>query len=228
MDFSFLDLIFPPRCVLCRVYLGHGQALCGDCRRQIVIHRSFFCGKCRARIYFPGQSCHRNFPFLLAAAGEYTDWGIKTLIHDLKFKFVRAVADHLGIMLATYARRLRMIGKYDAVVPVPLGRRRERERGFNQSELIARAFAARTGAMLETRSLRRVRQTQPQSGLHKAAARQKNVAGCFEVYLPGKINGRNIILLDDVITSGATLCEAATVLKAAGAKSILALVMAKA
>jgi len=228
MAFFMMDLIFPPRCVHCRAYLGHGQALCGACRRRIVLHRAFFCGQCRARIYFPAHSCHRDFPFLLGAAGEYADPVLKTLIHALKFQFVRDAAKPLGRMLGDYAARLGIPRAYDLVVPIPLGRRRRRERGFNQSELIARVFAERCGLPMESGALQRTRHTPPQSGLRKTEARLSNVAGCFEAGDPGKVAGRNIILLDDVVTSGATMHAASAALKAAGAKNILALAAAKA
>ena len=229
MALALLDLIFPPRCVHCHAYLEYGRALCADCRRWIVLHRTFFCGKCRARRYSSARKlCHRGFPFLLGAAGEYEDPIIKGLIRSLKFHFVRSSAAPLGAILAAYARRLKIPDSYDVILPMPLSRRRLRERGFNQSELIARSLSVRTGIPINTVALLRTRHAPPQSGLHDDSKRRANIAGSFEVISPRAIHGRNIILLDDVITSGATMLEATRVLRAAGARNILALAAAKA
>jgi ComF family protein len=228
MAFVPLDLIFPPRCIHCRAYLGHGMSLCADCRKYIVPHRTFFCGKCRARRYSAGGVCHRGFPFLLAAGGEYEDPILKGLIRSLKFHFVRDAAEPLGALLAAYAKRLKIFASYDMALPVPLSDRRLRERGFNQSELISRAFSRRSGIPLDVKTLKRVRHAPPQSGLHGDEKRHANIAGSFKIVSPVAIAGRNIILLDDVITSGATMLHAAMALRAAGAKNILALAVAKA
>lgn len=223
-----LDLIFPPRCAYCRAYLGHGQALCPVCRRRIVPHRTFFCGKCRVRRYSPRGLCHQRFPFLLGAAAEYEDPIVQKMIRSLKFHFVRSTAAPLGGLLAAYATRLRIPRSYDLILPVPLSRRRERERGFNQSELIARELSRRIGVPINATALCRPRHAPPQSGLKGDDIRNKNVAGSFQVRAPRAVAGRNIILLDDVITSGATLLSAAAACRAAGARNILALVAAKA
>lgn len=228
MAFSFLDLVFPPRCSCCHAYLGHGQALCADCRRRAVLHRTFFCGKCRARRYSACGICHERFPFVIGAAGEYEDPILKKLIRSLKFHFLRAAAAPLGFLLADYAARLKIYRSYDIILPIPLSRRRRRERGFNQSELIARAFAGRTGIPLDATSLWRPRYAPPQSGLNGDAARRANIAGSFEVRPSAAVAGKRIILLDDVITSGATMLAASEALRLAGAKDILALAAAKA
>lgn len=228
MAFVPLDLIFPPRCVHCRAYLGHGQALCAGCRRWAVLHRTFFCGKCRVRRYSTRAICHPAFPFLLGAAGEYEDPVIKRLIRSLKFHFVRDAAKPLAGMLAAYSARLKIHRCYDLILPIPLSRRRRRERGFNQSELMAREFSVKIGLPVDILTLRRTRHAPPQSGLHGDLKRRTNIAGSFEVVFPSAVRGRKVILLDDVVTSGATMLEAANVLRAAGARDILALAAAKA
>lgn len=164
----------------------------------------------------------------MGAAGEYDDPILRGLIRSLKFHFVRAAAGPLGAILAAYAARLKIADSYDIIVPVPLSHRRRRERGFNQSELIAHSLSARIGIPLNTSALRRARHAPPQSGLRGDAERRANIAGSFEVISPGAIRGRNIILLDDVVTSGATALEATQTLRACGARNILVLAAAKA
>lgn len=141
---------------------------------------------------------------------------------------MRDAAEPLGALLATYAKRLKISLSYDLVLPVPLSERRARERGFNQSELISRAFSRRSGVPLNIKALKRVRHSQPQSGLHGDEKRRANVAGSFRVEDRAKVRDRNVILLDDVVTSGATMLHAAMALRVAGAENILALAVAKA
>jgi ComF family protein len=232
MAFSLLDLVFPPRCTHCHAYLRRGGALCAACQRRIVLHKTFFCGRCRARRYTARGLCHRGFPYCLAAAGQYEDPALRSLVRALKFQFVRAAAEPLGAMLAAYVRRLRLADEgYGPVLPIPLGRKRQRQRGFNQTELIARALARRTGLRLAAGALARVKDTLPQSGLGSGLDGQKrrraNIAGCFRVVRADAVAGRKVILLDDVATTGATLLEATLALKRAGAKEVLALTAAK-
>jgi ComF family protein len=229
MAFALLDLVFPPLCVRCRAYLSGGSALCAACRRRVVLHRTFFCGKCRARRYGPRGICHRGFPYTLGAAGEYADPALRALIHSLKFRFVRDAAVSMGGLLADYARRLRIPETGVLVLPVPLSRKRLRERGYNQAELISRQFARGTNAEVSSAMLMRKRHTLPQSGLRGKGLRTSNVAGCFALTgAAAAVAGRKVILLDDVVTTGATLLEAALVLRSAGARDILALTAAKA
>ncbi len=114
------------------------------------------------------------------------------------------------------------------VLPIPLGRNRLLERGFNQSELVARIFSSHFNIPIETENLIRVKNTKAQSQVRGLDERIKNVAGAFEVKNMEALEGKDIILIDDVTTSGATLREAARVLKNCGVKKIVAMVAARA
>jgi competence protein ComFC len=223
---GILDLIFPPRCVVCRTLLKHGEVLCHSCRKKITIHATFFCGRCRLRLPEGKKVCHKDTPYLLGAATDYHG-PAKKLIHALKFDLVQDAAEELGSLLSEYSARVNFEPQNDLVIPIPLSRQRRRERGFNQAEQIARSLATRLGLELCTAPLCRIRQTPAQSKTASLHERIKNVAGCFSAD-PEIVRGRNILLIDDVVTSGATLLEAAKALKAAGADTITALVAAKA
>lgn len=225
MNFNFfLDVFFPQRCLRCRGAVKNG-VICGNCREGIKLHASLFCGKCKARLSAPKKICHRDFPYILGAAGAYGDETVKTLVHALKFRGVRDAAEPLAEIMAEYAQKTNMdIAGYHAV-PIPLSARRERERGFNQSELIGTLFAARAGIPIETKTLVRIRHTAPQSSTESAAERMKNVLGCFGA-AADSMRGMDIILIDDVTTSGATFLEAARAAKNAGAGNIVALAAA--
>jgi ComF family protein len=113
-----------------------------------------------------------------------------------------------------------------AVVPVPLSRRRRRERGFNQAELIARAVAREARLPLRSRVLRKTREAPPQAGL-SAAARRKNALSAYRARLPRSLRGKTLLLVDDVLTTGATAESAARALLAAGAGAVDVLTLAR-
>jgi ComF family protein len=116
--------------------------------------------------------------------------------------------------------------QYDLIVPMPLHWRKRLERGFNQSELLARFVAKRTGIPF-AKSLRRRKPTDPQAGLTRAQ-RRTNVAGAFEVKRRQEVQGRHVLLIDDVLTTGATASACSAVLKRAGAKRVTVLTLARA
>lgn len=183
---------------------------------------------CDTRLFADKASCHPNSLFILGGATDYDHPIVRALVHALKFRRVRVARDPLAGFLIEYARSLGIAFDDCVVVPIPLSRKRLRLRGFNQSELIARPFAAALGLQLDAAVLVRVRHTKPQSETRSLEERKRNLNGCFAVWRPERIAGRNIILLDDVTTSGATFLEAARALKAAGAGKIFALAAAKA
>jgi ComF family protein len=165
-----------------------------------------------------------------ASFGEYTD-GVRGLVHLLKYESVRPVARPLGGMLAQAIAEL-LAGCADAkplLIPVPLHKSRRRSRGFNQSELIARAAAKRLPQRLEVAcgALVRQRDTVSQVGLTREE-RIANVRDAFRVADAARVRGRDVVLVDDVMTTGTTLSECARVLKKAGAKRVWAATVARA
>ncbi len=128
--------------------------------------------------------------------------------------------------MAGYAAGWLLHAREYLAVPVPLHPRRLRERGFNQSALLARYVARKTGMELDLFTFRRVRDTEVQSRLGKRA-RRRNVKGAFSVTDPAGFRGRTIVLIDDVATTGSTLHECSTTLKRAGAGGVLCLVFAR-
>ncbi len=184
------------------------------------------CGRCRAGDYAFGFA--RSF-------GVYTD-PLRAAILLLKFQRRERLGRRLGELLVSIWTSHAEFNDAErpVVVPVPLHRARERERGFNQAEVLARSLvprlrAARGGTRrhAETRCLLRIRPTAPQTGLN-FKQRLENVRGVFRVTLPKAVRDRTIVLIDDVMTTGATLSSCAGALKEAGAKRVLALTLARA
>ncbi len=225
---SVLDLIFPPRCAACRTLLEHGGALCAQCRALIPLHAAVFCGECGRSLRAPARRCHSACPYRLAAATDYAGT-IKSLLHALKFDLVRDAAEELGGLLAKYAAAAGLPLENRLIIPIPLSRRRERERGFNQSLLITQSFLKclrEPSPLLAPNALWRNRHTPAQSQTTSLEERLHNLKGCFTADFEA-VRGKDLIIVDDVATSGATLAEAAHSLRAAGAADILAIVCAK-
>jgi competence protein ComFC len=217
-----LDLVFPPRCVSCRAWgaflcrlclAGAMRALPPRCWVCWMPSNLEVCGRCR--VERPAFSEARS-------VFAYED-AARDAVHALKFNGVSAVA---GVMAEQMASLLeRWAPPVDAVVPVPLSVSRLRTRGYNQSELLARSLARATGIPLVRGAAVRARSTPPQARQPDEAARRANVSKSF---LPGgkRISG-NVLLIDDVLTTGATLDACARVLLGNGADGVVALTFAR-
>ena len=147
-------------------------------------------------------------------------------IHQFKYEEKSYLANSLGPLLASFAKRWLKEMDDCLVMPVPLHPKRLRERGFNQSLLLARYIADLSGTELDFLSLKRIRYTRPQTGL-KSDERRKNVRRAFGLNDRHTVKGRNIILVDDVATTGNTLNECARVLKRSGAEKVFCMVLAR-
>jgi ComF family protein len=153
--------------------------------------------------------------------GAYEDT-LRELIHLFKYSRIRTLAAPLGRLIAS---AIPTDQSFDVVVPVPLHWRRRIERGFNQSELLARAVARRYGAPV-VNVLRRKRSTAAQAGLSNAK-RRANVSGAFVAARPHAVANRRVLLIDDVMTTGATAAACASALHRAGARYVALLTLAR-
>lgn len=150
---------------------------------------------------------------------------VQQLLHRLKYKGEAHLGDYLGKLLGESIKTHPVFSKADKIIPIPLHPQKLRKRGYNQSERIARGVAEITGIPLDTRVLRRVQATRTQT--RKARyARWENVSEVFAVALPEQIRGKHLLLVDDVITTGATMEAAARRLRDAGAEAVSLLAFA--
>lgn len=195
----------------------------------VEIFTSMFCAVCRARLATNKKICHKNSLYKLSAATAY-DGITKDLIWRLKYQKKRAAIEPLKEILYRYLENLRTIpGLNDyLVIPIPLFPDKERERGFNQSQLIAEAVAEYLHLKTLTDVLIKTKDTPAQAQVDDWAKRKTNVQNSFAVTKPEIIKGQKVIIVDDVWTSGATMNEAARILKNAGAKNLIGFVIAKA
>jgi len=231
----FLEILFPPVCLSCQKHIIEQENyLCHLCATKIVINKTLICSVCRARLPDNRKTCHKKSLYILAAAAFYNDETIKNLIWRLKYRNEKAAVAPLAKILIEHLKLTGLISeigplkpKNTILVPIPLHPARERQRGFNQSFLLAEKLAKNFNLNL-TNSLSREKNTKPQAEIEDFKKRQENVIDCFSVKNIDEIKGKNILLVDDVSTSGSTLNEAAKVLKKAGAKKIIGLVAARA
>lgn len=215
-------------CYLCRGALGGGRAaqlLCADCDAELP-RLGADCCPCCALASPGGARCGRCIAdppaFDATVAALAYRFPTDVLVQGLKFRGELALAPVLGALLGAQAPRA---GRVDLVLPVPLAAARLRERGFNQALEIARAAAACVGATLAPRACTRERETAAQVGL-AWPDRARNVRGAFACGLP--MAGLAVAVVDDVMTTGATLAELARVLKGAGAARVVNWVVARA
>ncbi len=221
---SLLDLLFPPRCVVCyRV----GTWLCPECVDRLPSLSGPVCPCCGVPTPdgTPCRAC-REAPLRLEGIRSAAPYRgpVRVAIHYLKYRHARELADPLGELMARYWRQDPLPA--EVIVPVPLYPSRLRRRGYNQAALLAWALSRRIGLPMDEDALCRVRATASQMRL-KAADRRRNVEGAFQC-TSDRLNGRRVLLVDDVCTTGATLEACADVLRAGGARQVWALTLARA
>jgi len=230
------DVIFPPRCITCGEILhDHGTLpFCLQCTAGIRYIRSPLCPRCGIPFTTPekedrlcGECLVTQRPFALArAVGLYEDTLLEA-IHLFKYRGRIGIGNVLGSIMADFAGGIWDMKVFSAIMPVPLHRKRLRERGFNQAVILARKIAKRFDLPLDFVTIRREVLTKPQVGLGHEE-RSVNVRGAFTVRKPERTAGKRILLVDDVYTTGSTLAECARTLLDTGADSVAVLTLARA
>ena len=232
MAISILDLIFPKRCVGCGKF---GTYLCKKCSLRIELVEMPVCPACQ-RQAIGGKThpkCYTRYGLDgLAAATRYRG-PVKAAIRKLKYRWVTDLGETLANLLVENLWRF-SLPKEVVLVPIPLHVRRKNWRGFNQAELLVKILAIKFGLSHANLLMRRV-ETKPQVVFNKKG-RKENIKGAFVLRhfcklsaqdkMISDIKGKDIVLVDDVFTSGATMMEAAKVLKQAGARSVFAMTVA--
>jgi ComF family protein len=226
-----LAVVFPSRCPACAASLQSPRRgpLCETCWAAMPQHREPCCG-CGVPLPPLGTACGRCrrglTPFSAGASLGPYDGPLRVAVHELKYRARRRVAGRLSETMLGLPRVRRLLAGADAIVPVPLHPRRKRKRGFNQSELLARELGDRAGIRTAAGALVRRKDTPPQTGL-SAAARRANVRGAFAARHVSQVSGRTVVLVDDVLTTGATASACARALLAAGAREVRLLTVAR-
>jgi ComF family protein len=229
---AIADLVMPPLCLSCHAQLSSHDALCPTCWAKIDFIRAPLCDRLGLPMPFETGGAMVSAA-AIADPPEYDraravarfDGVMRELVHDLKFRDRHDARRLFGRWLVEAGAEI--LAGADVIVPVPLTRWRLLGRRFNQAAILAEEIARATRIPLEPLALLRTRRTQPQVGLTRAQ-RRKNVAGAFAVASgrAGRISGARVVLVDDVVTTGATTRACARVLKRAGALSVDVLALA--
>ncbi|MBI2852167.1 MAG: ComF family protein [Chloroflexi bacterium] len=219
-----LDFLFPRRCVGCG---RTGDFICQTCQESLPWLKGPVCPKC-GRPQPGGILCSTCVSWQAAIDGIRSplrfEGVIREAVHQLKYRNIRALAAPLAALLGDYLVAENIPA--EALVPVPIHRKRLRERGYNQASLLAKELAKLTGLPVIDDCLVRQKYASPQARTLNVVERQRNVAGAFEC-VNRRLDGKQVLLIDDVSTSGATLDAAASAMKNAGAKSVWGLVLAR-
>lgn len=203
---SALDLLFPPKCPFCQTILDHPRdPLCPDCQDRLP--------------WLTGPAGERKVDFAAGCCSPLVyEKRVREAVHRYKFSRVRAYAEPFGILLAQCVQD-HLAELPDAVTWTPLSAKRLRARGFDQAQLLAQTVGERLSLpVLPT--LVKIRDTQPQSELKEESARRANALGAYSLRPEAEVKGLRLLLVDDVVTTGATLSECSAVLLRAGAAEV--------
>ena len=230
-----LHILLPRVCFGCGRDLKWNAAvpLCPTCENGLVLPGPLICQRCGVVLKSGGAHCfhcrgskaEKYKCKIIRSACNFNEFS-RGLVHALKYQGAGYVAPYMGGVMAHRFGMLPELAGVNLVIPVPLFPARQKKRGYNQSELLARAFCQKTGLALDVKSLVRVRDTGSQTKLGREA-RVENMSGAFKVKDPAAVKGKTVLLIDDVATTGSTLEACAQALRLAGAKRVMAYTFAR-
>lgn len=224
---SFIDLIFPKICFNCRQRIDSG-IICKNCLQELVWLENVcsFCGspltdgKCLV--------CSKEDFYFHKARSVYSfNRVVKNFIHDLKYEDMICVADFLAEKMVDYLLQFKPFKTIDILAPVPLHKVRNRQRGFNQSEMLTKNMAKHLEVEHIPNLIIRNRFTRTQTQLGKTD-RKKNVNGAFDLNKKYNVAGKNVLIIDDVFTTGSTLNSISQVLRSNQVEKVFAFTLARA
>lgn len=232
---AVLDFLFPPLCHVCRTFIPAAGPLhiCSACRERLLPIASPLCVVCGMPYVGAGEdhtcgtcvTSHHHYDAARAAL-EYEGVS-RDLIHAFKYRSKTHLSRPLALL--TIERLTGFVSSWspDLIIPVPLHRKRLRSRGFNQAVLLGAIFSSHWKIPLDRHNLRRIRWTEPQVNL-PAHDRRSNVKGAFCIQDAARVQGRRVLLVDDVLTTGSTVEECAAMLKGVGSAEVIVITVARA
>ncbi|MBO4331100.1 MAG: ComF family protein [Oscillospiraceae bacterium] len=206
-----LGLLFPPKCPFCRRILDGGELMCAQCAQDLPYtgsradDGSNFYTRCVSALYYTGQ--------------------VRKAVLAFKFHGKASYAECFGRLTADGIRK-KTEGSFDALTWVPLSRPRLRKRGYSQARLLAEVVGRELGYTPQ-RLLDKPGNIRPQSKIHDGSQRRANVAGAYKVHPGAELTGKRILLIDDIVTTGATLAECSKIMLLAGAEEVVCAVLCR-
>ena len=236
----FLDLLFPVRCLICLKSSppteGQEDYVCSSCLEKVKFKVEPECTFCSSRS-LNGQTCpfcrQDHYLDFLWAAADYEESIVKKALWAFKYRFIKDLQMPLANLLEDYLRRKKidkLLENYHQqilLVPIPLHQRRFNWRSYNQSQLLAQSLAKKFNLKMENNVLLRLKHKTPQAELKDKRERTRNSKNIFACPRSDLVQGKVVILVDDISTTGSTLDEAARILKKSGAEKVIGLVVAK-
>jgi len=229
----FLDIFFPWQCLYCKKEIHLSYPLCKKCQANIPINSSFICPACEKKLKnFSKHYCFRKTNLTaLGIVSFYQNPILKKTIHFFKYQSVISLQKPLSSLMIKFLEKTNFFSKINKkdiiVIAIPLHKRKENLRGFNQSELLAKSISTHFSLNYHSKVLLRIKNNTPQAKINNLSDRKKNSKNIFQISNPNLIKNKWIILIDDVYTSGSTMQEAARILKKSGAKKVIGLVLAR-
>jgi ComF family protein len=226
---GLLDVLYPPACVACaRVLPGPGSSFCAECAREVQENTASACRRCAEPGDYddgPCERCRRRPPPFARAFSPFVHEGpVARAIHQFKYEDHPELAHPLGELLVERSRSF-LDSAPRALCAIPLHKKRLHERKYDQAQLLVEELGRLTGRSVAAEALVRLRFTERQVGLDEAE-RELNVAGAFQA--SAEAAGQRFLLVDDVLTTGATARHAARALLDAGAAEVQVLTLARA
>ena len=226
---TVLELVYPTKCPFCGEIVSAGKkktaahnGICKECREKYPYISEPRCMCCGKPLTDPVKEycydCSRQKHFFVDGRSLWVHKdAVENAVYAMKYQNRRIYGQTFGKELAEQFSSYLWKRKITRIVPVPLHLRRKRKRGFNQAEIIAKVLAENTGISMDAGAIKRTRATSPQKELGDKG-RKRNIRGAFTAQK--SVKGENIVLIDDIYTTGSTLDEAARVLKKAGAENV--------
>ena len=230
-----LSFFFPRSCMACGQDLPYDSKalLCNKCEKELKIPGPLICKRCGVELKDGGAHCfncrgHKedNFKCKLIRSAFVFNTSSRALVHALKYQGADYAGKYMGRLMAARYKELPELANVDVLVPVVLFKKRLRKRGYNQSEVLARALGQILNLPVDSTCLTRTRNTPSQTKLGRKA-RLENMTGAFRCVDASHIKRKTVLLIDDVATTGATLEGCAQALKSAGAKRVFAYTFAR-
>lgn len=209
---GLLDILYPPRCVFCRKFLKRGE--------------DEVCAACAADLPYTENGGEQTGDFFTVCVSPlYYEGKVRDSILRYKFKEATGYAKAYGRLVAGCVKD-RLAGRYDLISWVPLSKERYKERGYDQAMLLALAVALELDDVAVS-TLEKHKDVEKQSLMGSAEKRRANISGVYHVADPELINGKRILLIDDIVTTGSTLSECARTLLQSGASEVLCAAIAR-
>lgn len=233
---SLFRLVLQEACPLCDTLLEgpREEPFCLSCMKALPLIRSPLCPRCgipsptpEGEDHLCGECLLSPPPFSLSRSLGRYEALLHDAIHRFKYRRMIPVGEGLGRLMATLPLPGLSFSSFDLVLPVPLHRKKLQERGFNQSAVLAKTISRLTSLPLDLFSFRRTEETKPQTSL-SGEDRAENVRGAFAVSNPSSVEGKRVLLVDDVFTTGSTVREGVRELLRKGAADVAVLTAARA